>query len=86
MTMAEPRVQAEARLRPKNQITLPEPIVLALEAKTNDIVVFEVDPEDPRSVHLRLIPRAFAGSLTGVFGTTEETLAFVRGERESWGG
>lgn len=48
MTMAEPRVQAEARLR--------------------------------------LIPRAFAGSLTGVFGTTEETLAFVRGERESWGG
>ena len=28
----------------------------------------------------------FAGSLTGAFGTAEETLEFVRGEREAWRG
>jgi|GEM_PF-5968413 hypothetical protein len=26
----------------------------------------------------------YAGSLTGVFGTAEETLEFIRGERDSW--
>ena len=34
----------------------------------------------------RLGRSEFAGSLTGVFGTSEDTHAFVRGEREAWCG
>lgn len=78
-------IEAEARLRQKNQITMPEPIVRALDAALDDILVFEADPAEPGVAHVRLMPRDFAGSLTGVFGTSEEVLEFVRGERAAWG-
>ena len=78
-------VEAEARLRAKNQLTLPDPIVRALDAAQDDVLLFEMDPTDPALFHARLLPRTFAGSLTGVFGTAEDTLAYVRGERAAWG-
>lgn len=78
-------IEAEARLRQKNQVTIPEPIVRALDAELDDILVFEADPSEPGVAHVRLLPRDFAGSLTGVFGTSEETLEYVRGERAAWG-
>jgi len=78
-------IEAEARLRKKNQLTVHEPIVRALQAAPDDVLSFEASPEEPGVVHVRLVPRDFAGSLTGVFGTSEETLAFVRGERAAWG-
>jgi bifunctional DNA-binding transcriptional regulator/antitoxin component of YhaV-PrlF toxin-antitoxin module len=82
--IAERPVQAEARLRAKNQITLPEPIVRALEAEQDDVLHFEVDPAEPGVIRARLLPREFAGSLTGVYGTADETLRFVREERAAW--
>lgn len=85
MAVLDRPIEAEARLRHKNQITLPEPIVRALEAQPDDVLLFEADPARPGTVTATLLPRDFAGSLTGVYGTTEETLAFVRGEREAWG-
>jgi len=85
MAVLDRPIEAEARLRQKNQITLPDPIARALEAKPDDVLLFEVDPAEPGVVRARLLPRDFAGSLTGVFGTTEETLAFVRGEHVDWG-
>lgn len=78
-------VEIDARLRHKNQLTLPEPVARALDARVNDRLLFEIDPTDPGVVRLRVLPRDFAGSMTGVFGTTDETLAFVRGERDAWG-
>lgn len=78
-------IEAEARLRAKNQITLPEPIATALDAHPDDMLVFETDPEQPRTARIRLIPRSFAGALTGTFGTTEEVRAFLRDERAAWG-
>ena len=78
-------VQVDARLRQKNQLTLPEPVAIALDARVDDRLLFEIDPADPGVVRLRVLPRDFAGSMTGVFGTTEETLAFVYGERDAWG-
>jgi hypothetical protein len=78
-------VEAEARLRRKNQLTMPEAIVRALDAAPDDVLVFETDPAEPGVAHVRLLPRDFAGSLTGVFGTSEETLEHVRGERAAWG-
>jgi hypothetical protein len=78
-------VEAEARLRAKNQLTLPDPIVRALDAAPDDVLLLAMDPTDPAVFHARLLPRSFAGSLTGVFGTAEETLAYARGERAAWG-
>jgi len=78
-------IEAEARLRAKNQITLPGPIAAALDAHPDDVLVFETDPEQPRTARIRLIPRSFAGALTGTFGTTEEVKAFLRDEHAAWG-
>lgn len=85
MTTVDRPVEAEARLRPKNQLTLPEPIVRALDAHPDDLLVFETDPEQPGTAQVRLVPRSFAGALTGVYGTTEEVKAFLREEHEAWG-
>jgi hypothetical protein len=78
-------VEVDARLRAKNQITVPEAVVRALGAEPHDILAFEVDPADPGVAKVRRMPRSFAGSLTGVFGTTEEVLAFLKEEHDSWG-
>ena len=78
-------IEAEARLRPKNQVTMPEPIVRALDAATDDTLLFETDPREPGVVHVRVLPHTFAASLRGVFGTTDEVLEFLREEHASWG-
>lgn len=85
MSVLDRPVEIDARLRRKNQLTLPEPVARALDARPDDRLLFEIDPTDPGVVRVRVLPRDFAGSMTGVFGTTDETLAFVRGERDAWG-
>jgi hypothetical protein len=85
MKVLDRHVEVDARLRQKNQLTLPEPVARALDARLDDRLLFEIDPAEPGVVRLRVLPRDFAGSMTGVFGTTDETLAFVRGERDAWG-
>ncbi|MHB8431845.1 MAG: hypothetical protein ACYDDZ_15215 [Acidimicrobiales bacterium] len=85
MDVLDRPIEAAARLRRKNQLTMPEPIGRALAATPGDILIFEADPAEPGVAHVRLMPRDFAGSLTGVFGTSEEVLEFVRGERAAWG-
>jgi bifunctional DNA-binding transcriptional regulator/antitoxin component of YhaV-PrlF toxin-antitoxin module len=78
-------IEAEARLRAKNQITVPEAIVSALEAQPNDTLIFEADVADPGVIRVRLLPRSFAGALTGTFGTSEDVKAFLDDEHEAWG-
>ena len=78
-------VEADARLRAKNQLTMPDPIVRALDAAPDDVLAFETDPAEPGVARIRLMPRDFSGSLTGVFGTSEEVLEYIRAERASWG-
>lgn len=85
MIMAQRPIEAEARLRIKNQLTLPEPIAEALGAEPNDVLVFEIDPTQPDVVLVHLVHAGFAGALTGTYGTTEEVKAFIRGEHEAWG-
>lgn len=83
--MVVPAVEAEARLRAKNQLTLPEPIVHALDARPDDILVFETDPASPGSARVHLVRAGFAGALTGTYGTSEDIKTFVREERAAWG-
>jgi bifunctional DNA-binding transcriptional regulator/antitoxin component of YhaV-PrlF toxin-antitoxin module len=79
------RADGEARLRPKNQLTLPEPIADYLEAEPDDVLVFETDPAQPGAAIIRRLPRGFAGSMRGVYGTSQEVKAFIREEHEAWG-
>ena len=86
MTEVLPRpVEAEARLRAKNQLTLPDRIADALDAHPDDVLVFETDPSEPGVAHIHLVRSGFAGSLTGIYGTTDDVKAFLREERAAWG-
>lgn len=83
-TMDRP-VEAEARLRAKNQLTLPEAIANALDARPDDVLVFEADPREPGTARIHLVRHEFAGSMTGVYGTSDEVIAFLREEHAAWG-
>lgn len=77
-------VMAEARLRRRFQLTLPEAVAAALAASPDDRLVFESDPAEPGVVRVRKARMTWAGALAGVFGTEDEFAAFVREERASW--
>jgi hypothetical protein len=85
MTVAKRPIEGDARLRAKNQLTLPERIVAALEAEPNDLLVFEIDPNRPDVAQVRVIHAGFAGALTGTYGTTDDVKAFIREEHAAWG-
>jgi bifunctional DNA-binding transcriptional regulator/antitoxin component of YhaV-PrlF toxin-antitoxin module len=75
----------EARVRARYQVTLPEPVADALAAHPDDRLLFEADPAEPGVVRIRKARVSWAGAATGVFGTEEEVLEFLREERASWG-
>ncbi len=83
--MLDRPIAAEARLRAKNQLTLPEPIVDALAARPDDVLVFETDPRQPGVAQVHLVKHEFAGGMTGTYGTTADVIAFVRDEHAAWG-
>jgi bifunctional DNA-binding transcriptional regulator/antitoxin component of YhaV-PrlF toxin-antitoxin module len=85
MTIAQRPIEADARLRAKNQLTLPEPIADALGAEPNDVLVFEFDPTRPRVAVVHVVSAGFAGALTGTYGTSEDVVAFIREEHAAWG-
>lgn len=85
MTIAKRPIEAGARLRAKNQLTLPEPIAAALGAEPNDVLVFELDPTRPDFALVHLVHAGFAGALTGTYGTTDDVKAFIREEHAAWG-
>jgi bifunctional DNA-binding transcriptional regulator/antitoxin component of YhaV-PrlF toxin-antitoxin module len=78
-------VASEARLRSRYQLTLPEPIALALAARPDDRLVFEADPAEPGVVRVRKARATWAGAAAGAFGSEDEVLAYLREERSSWG-
>lgn len=85
MTTAKRPIEADARLRAKNQLTLPEPIAAALGAEPNDVLVFELDPARPDVALVHLVRAGFAGALTSTYGTTDDVKAFIREEHAAWG-
>jgi len=79
--MIEASVTAEARVRARNQLTLPEPVVHAAGIEEGDRFVVEVAAGDPDTVRLHRIRATYAGALRDVFG---DPTAFLEGERGSW--
>jgi len=74
-------VTAEARLRARNQLTLPEPVVQAAGIHEGDRFIVEVVPGDPDSVRLHRIRESYAGALRDVYGDATE---YLDAERQSW--
>ena len=74
-------VTAEARLRRKSQLTLPDPIVQAANVEEGDRFVVEVAPAEPDTITLRRIRSSYAGALNGVYGDADE---YLQGERATW--
>lgn len=72
---------AEARLRARNQLTLPDPIVQAAGLDEGDRFVVDIDPGEPDVVRLRRVRDSYAGALAAVYGSPE---AALQEERGSW--
>jgi hypothetical protein len=74
-------IVATARLRGRNQLTLPDPIVQAGGLEEGATFVVELDPGDPDVVRLRRVRSTYAGALKGMFEPTDE---YLEGERSTW--
>ena len=79
--MATNSVNAEARLRARNQLTLPEPIVHAAGIVEGDRFIVETTADDPDTVRLHRIRSSYAGALRDLY---DDPAAYLDGERESW--
>ena len=75
------RIRAPARLRSRNQLTLPNDIVEAAGIGEGNSFVVELQPGDPDVVILRKVRTTYAGALKGLYAPVEESL---EGERTGW--
>jgi hypothetical protein len=75
-------VSAEAHLRARNQITIPDAIVQAGRIEPGETFVVELEPEDGATLRLRRVRTSYAGALRGLWGTDAD--GFLESERNSW--
>jgi bifunctional DNA-binding transcriptional regulator/antitoxin component of YhaV-PrlF toxin-antitoxin module len=80
------RMVGETTLTGKNQVSLPAGGVRQLGWQRGDRLLVEIIGDDMMILVRRPVDwvDAFAGKLTNVFGTHEENLAWIEGERQSW--
>ena len=76
-------LEIEAIVRTKNQVTIPLAVAERHGIEPGQrLVIVDRGVEDKFTV--RIIRPSYAGALAGIFGTTEENVAYMRGEREAW--
>ena len=78
--MATP-ARAPARLRSRNQLTLPSDIVEAAGIEEGDSFVVELQAGDADVVILRRVRTTYAGALNGMYAPVDE---YLEGERLGW--
>ena len=74
-------ITAPARLRQRNQLTLPDAIVTAANIEEGTTFIVELEPSDPDLVRLRRVRTSYAGVVRGLYGPIDE---YVEGERAGW--
>jgi bifunctional DNA-binding transcriptional regulator/antitoxin component of YhaV-PrlF toxin-antitoxin module len=74
-------VHADARLRAKNQLTIPDEIVRAAELAPGDTFSVVVDPAAPDLIRLRRLRESYAGAFADLYGDVE---SYLEEERASW--
>ena len=70
-----------ARLRSRNQLTLPDAIVRAADLEEGTTFVVELDEADSDVVRLRRVRSSYAGALKGLY---EPTAGYLEDERSGW--
>jgi bifunctional DNA-binding transcriptional regulator/antitoxin component of YhaV-PrlF toxin-antitoxin module len=79
--MSQTSVMAEARLRERNQLTLPDAVAKAAGIREGERFLVTFEPDRPDSVRLDRIRGSYAGSLPEAYGDPE---AYLREVREGW--
>lgn len=74
-------IVAIARLRGRNQLTLPDAIVQAAGVEEGSTFVVVLESSDPDVVRLRRVRTSYAGALKGLY---EPVAEYLDGEREGW--
>lgn len=74
-------ISARARVRARNQITIPEQIVEAAEIAEGETLIVELDPSRPDVLRVRRVRESYAGALSGVYG---DAGAYLEEERRDW--
>jgi hypothetical protein len=74
-------VSAQARLRERNQLTIPDLVVQAAGIGPGVTFIVETTLDDPDTLVLRRVRASYAGALRGVYGPVVD---YVEGERDSW--
>ena len=74
-------VIAEARLRERNQVTIPDAIVREAGLEPGDTFIVELETANG-TIRLRRIRTSFAGALRGVYG--DDANRYLEGERGTW--
>lgn len=74
-------VRTPARLRSRNQLTLPNEIVEAAGIAEGDSFVVEHHPNEPDVVVLRRVRASYAGALATLYAPSDE---YLEGERAAW--
>jgi bifunctional DNA-binding transcriptional regulator/antitoxin component of YhaV-PrlF toxin-antitoxin module len=76
-------VTAQARIRAKSQLTLPDPIVRAAGVTEGDRYIVEVSPDAPDTIRFHRIRSTYAGALAELF---PDGAGYLEHERSSWTG
>jgi AbrB family looped-hinge helix DNA binding protein len=79
----EPALEIEATVRRKNQITIPLAIAERHGIEPGQRLVI-IDNGSADEFTVRVLRTSYAGALAGIFGTTDENVAYVRTERGTW--
>lgn len=74
-------VIAEARLRERNQLTIPDKIARVAGIEPGETFVVEIEPNEPDTLRLRRVRTSYAGALRGLYG---DTGAYLDEERDAW--
>ncbi len=75
-------VTAEARLRDRNQLTIPDAIVREAGIEPGEMFVVELEPSEPDRLLLRRVRTSYAGALRGLWG--DDADAYLDAERNAW--
>jgi bifunctional DNA-binding transcriptional regulator/antitoxin component of YhaV-PrlF toxin-antitoxin module len=74
-------ISARARVRARNQITIPERIVQAADIREGETLIVELEPSRPDVLHVRRVRESYAGALPGVYGVAHD---YLEEERRDW--
>ena len=81
MTMTFDRT-TPIRIRPKNQITIPEAIATQLGIGPGDRLFARVD--ESGQLVLRPVPKSYAGAFADIWPDVEAATLEIRAERDAW--